>query len=186
MPAAENYAFPKPGNMIPQIIQGMLLERLFILANELKNLVPVSMLHISHTTSRQMGRMSGRMERHLHTRVLGRPISSYSGSCTTDSPSSCDYLSFWRSRSKEPRTSKSISIWLSKAFFKWHDYQSISIQGIHIIKPIIKADAKMWLESWKTTSTSCSPALLSLIISLVSVSVSDHSMQISGIMKLPP
>lgn len=47
----------------------MFLERLlFILANEFKNLVPLSLLPISQTTSRQMGRMSGRRKRHLHTR----------------------------------------------------------------------------------------------------------------------
>lgn len=41
----------------------------------------------------------------------------------------------------------------------------------------------MWLESWKTTSESCSPVQLSVIISLVSVS--DQRVQVSGITRLP-
>ena len=183
MPAAENYASPNQTPHRVCFLKDGNSKTAIYTFKWIKNLAPVSLLHISHTTSRQMGRMSGRKRRHLHTGVLGSPVSSYSGSCTTGPPSSCDYLSLWRSRNKEPRTSKSISIWLWKAFFKWCDYQSISIQGIHIINPIIKPDAKMWLESWKTTSTSCSRAPLSLIISLVSVSA--HSMQVSGIMKLP-
>lgn len=37
-------------------------------------------------------------------------VSSYSGSCTTGLPSTCDYLSLWRSRSEGPRTLKNINI----------------------------------------------------------------------------
>lgn len=63
-----------------------------------------------------MGRLLGRKKRQFHPQVPGTQISSSSGRCTTGLPYTCDYVSLWGSRNKEPRTQKASAYDFGKHF----------------------------------------------------------------------